>query len=695
MPEQNTGTAAEPGVRERPEEYVTKDEEEAEEDYLAPSRWWFSSTLFPLIAGTFGPLATAFNICALVMDWRVIVDSSSAEAEGADVRDPKWLLAVNGMALVIAVLANLATLAHMFNRLSFTISQSATIGGWYVSSFLLTGLIAAAPSRLPLPAGENRTFSQAYYYAILSAALYSILASLLVVTSFGVYIGRYSRNYKLSFSQRTLMVQAMAFLGYILAAAAVFGRVEGWNFLDAVYWTDVTILTIGFGDYSPKTHLGRGLLFPMAIGGILFLGLIIASIRTLVLERGTKKVTVRMVEKAREQALKHLDIKQGTVRFNLFRKSRVPSNISSELDRREQEFNIMREVQKKAANDNRMIAFSTSAVVWIFLWFVGAVVFWQAEQDYANWTYFESLYFTYVSLLTIGYGDFYPQDNSAKPAFVLWSMIALPTLTVLIGAIGDLISEGVDTLTLWIGKHLPNRKGTLADLKGNAAKAAGSAYQQAKPPGFMSNAKAEDGDFDTEAEADAVAGIGQNMEESSARGDTTQQDANAAGKHYRHYLLMKEMKNVVQHLNASPPRQYSYAEWAWFLKLLGEDESASDHHRSIGRIQIGEETGKTKENAPAGAEEGDGEVQVWSWMGPESPLMSSIEEPKWVLGRLMSTLEEELKQKGDEHDGRKSKESPDEKQGQGEESIQEPQARRNRRSLSTGLRPTGLKQHTT
>ena len=90
----------------------------------------------------------------------------------------------------------------MFDRLSFAISQPATVVGWYVSSFLLIGLVAAAPNCLPLPTGEDRTFSQAYYYAILSAALYSILASLLLSTSFGVYIGRYSRSYKLSFNQR-------------------------------------------------------------------------------------------------------------------------------------------------------------------------------------------------------------------------------------------------------------------------------------------------------------------------------------------------------------------------------------------------------------------------------------------------------------------------------------------------------------
>ena len=43
-----------------------------------------------LLAGTFGPVATAFNVCALVVDWRLTVDPSSTEAEGFFRSDPKW-----------------------------------------------------------------------------------------------------------------------------------------------------------------------------------------------------------------------------------------------------------------------------------------------------------------------------------------------------------------------------------------------------------------------------------------------------------------------------------------------------------------------------------------------------------------------------------------------------------------------------
>lgn len=54
------------------------------------SRWWFASTAFPLVAGTFGPMASAFSICALVVHWRVSVPPGGVEEHGIYIDDPKW-----------------------------------------------------------------------------------------------------------------------------------------------------------------------------------------------------------------------------------------------------------------------------------------------------------------------------------------------------------------------------------------------------------------------------------------------------------------------------------------------------------------------------------------------------------------------------------------------------------------------------
>ena len=90
----------------------------------------------------------------------------------------------------------------------------------------------------------------------------------MLVTVWGAYRGHYDKEFQLTMSQRTLMLQTISFLVYLLAGAAVYSHIEGWAYLDAVYWADFTLLTVGIGDYAPSTHLGRGLLFPFAIGGI-------------------------------------------------------------------------------------------------------------------------------------------------------------------------------------------------------------------------------------------------------------------------------------------------------------------------------------------------------------------------------------------------------------------------------------------
>ena len=94
------------------------------------------------------------------------------------------------------------------------------------------------------------------------------------------------------------MLQTIVFMVYLLAGAAVYMRIEGWRFLDAFYWSDFTLLTVGIGDHFAVTHLGRSLLFFYATGDIMAIGLWIRSIRAMVLERGKNKINARMLEDA-------------------------------------------------------------------------------------------------------------------------------------------------------------------------------------------------------------------------------------------------------------------------------------------------------------------------------------------------------------------------------------------------------------
>jgi potassium channel subfamily K len=106
--------------------------------------------------------------------------------------------------------------------------------------------------------------------------------------------------------------------------------------------------------------------------------------------------------------------------------------------------------------------------------------------------------------------------------------------------------------------------------------------------------------------------------------DLTELQAEVAAETYRPFMLLKAADHILnKHLDSNPPRKYSYKEWCWLMKLLGEDETDESGHRRVGQA------------LPEGVEvvtpvRGNSS-QVWSWLGQESPLMSMEEGIKICL----------------------------------------------------------------
>ena len=610
------------------------------------------------------------------------------------------LIAVNAVSLVCALTANLSLLLNMARRVPFKIAQPITILGFWIASMLLIGLIAAANKGFQVPGVQNQALTQAYYYAIFAAALYQIISYLMCITVWGAYAGHYSKEFKLTAAQRTLMLQTISFLVYQLVWALAYSHIEGWKFLDAVYWADFTSLTIGIGaDYVPATHLGRSLLFPFALGGIVILGLVVGSIRSLVLDRGKQKMAARMTEKTRHKLVAQIEknLENDRIRRRHGTGLNIKKDMSealalkpgetgdmAEKDRRQYEFEAMRKIQDVATSKRQYLSLATSASAFAFLWFMGAFVFYKSEKN-QSWSYFECLYFAYTTLLTIGYGDFQPISNSGKPFFVFWSLLAIPTLTILISNMGDTVVKGVKDATIWLGEVtvLPSDNASVTNrLKVGMERLTLGLLDPEKNPmarGKKGSPKSDDNDFQelhpglakvfgqrgrkkvTQKQQESNDRFAANFEaeekleeeEAKDRGDDI-----ARNEHHYRRILLSSLRQVYADSSASEPKQYTYDEWARFLKLLGEDEADERFHRRphTGKAANKKKTSGKQPSAPdevgygrqevlppnQQTEDGDEPVK-WSWIGTRSPLMGDKDEPVWLLEKLFQRLEESLR----------------------------------------------------
>ncbi len=62
----------------------------------------------------------------------------------------------------------------------------------------------------------------------------------------------------------------------IISLGVVAGLREGWSLTESIYFSFVSGLTIGYGDFAPKSLLGRALAIAIGICGVLMTALIAA-----------------------------------------------------------------------------------------------------------------------------------------------------------------------------------------------------------------------------------------------------------------------------------------------------------------------------------------------------------------------------------------------------------------------------------
>ena len=101
----------------------------------------------------------------------------------------------------------------------------------------------------------------------------------------------------------------MVFLILLFGGAYVYSFIEGWDYLDSLYFTVVTVTTIGYGDLAPQTDIGK--IFTIFFS---FLGIGMAFYFFTLFGKYIYKITFeKKLQEHHDKITKHLEERLGKI----------------------------------------------------------------------------------------------------------------------------------------------------------------------------------------------------------------------------------------------------------------------------------------------------------------------------------------------------------------------------------------------
>ena len=199
---------------------------------------------------------------------------------------------------------------------------------------------------------------------------------------------------------------------YLAIGAVFYTNVEGWSVVTAVYFSMVTMSTVGYGDFAPSTVGGKAFTSLWILIGIVFVFAAIASAVGVMVAPLMKRGRATL-ERWFPSPMIDID-GDGDATF------RVPRHPFVEYAK----------------------GMLPSLVLCIVLQMIGAAGF----RHFEGWGFGDAVWHVFVTATTVGYGD----QTIASDAGKIWACVHIMMCTALlgeiVGSIGDLQSERATAL---------------------------------------------------------------------------------------------------------------------------------------------------------------------------------------------------------------------------------------------------------
>lgn len=398
--------------------------------------WLCVSSYFPLISACLAPLGNLISLVALIEHWRIDLNTEELVGEDTAAKVLNWT------AFVAGIIGNVSLLMNFSGTLRYLVTQSVLILCWISAASML--LIAVLLTNASFVGGDvEYRRSEGFWLAVWTIFMYYSCSIVQLINLIGYKLKKYPACYNLDQQQRLLINYTMVFAIWQAIGTAVMKHlIGGLSYGASLYYCVVSVFTVGLGDIHPVSTGAKVVALIFSFVGIINLGMVVTTIIRVVVHSAGPSVFWHHVEVRR---LKLLDRYERNPEDPIFQDS----------------FQLMRDMREGV--NRRQIRFNGIMSLFMFVgfWQIGSVVLYVAE----DWTYFNSMYFCFLCLLTIGYGDFAPASVFGRAFFIQWAMGAVPLMTIIISTVADAAFNTGDRIELMLKLLLQWRTSDEAELQ--------------------------------------------------------------------------------------------------------------------------------------------------------------------------------------------------------------------------------------
>ena len=537
--------------------------------------WFFISSYFPILSACLGPLANMISVVSLLEHWRY--DTVTLKP----IPDRSAFMVLNAFSLGLGIIGNISLLMNFSGTIRYLVTQVVSIFCWLLASLLLAVDLILTNNEIRNTVHVART--DGFWFAAFTSFFYFVCSVLLSINFLGYKLNKYPPTFNLNPKQRSLMIYIIGFaIWTTVGTASVQHLIQDITYGSALYFCIVSFLTIGLGDIVPKSSLAKAMVLFFSLGGVLMMGLIIAMIRQVVLTSGGPTMFWNLIEKRRAKELQSIEDNA--------------QKITSE-----EAYDKIRAIRRSAKMRQLNLSLLFTIGNFMVFWLVGALVFLLVE----GWTYFNGVYFCFLCLITIGYGDKVPTTPLGRSFFVCWSVSAVPLMTILISNMGDKLFDFADQTSFFITKWLSS---TYSSSPKNI-------QEEIKPKNIREEIKPSTSLESTEVPRPKI--LAEEWPEHKRFIEKKLQIH--IETNYRISGFLQELKPIISDLLDNPSKTYSLEQWSKVLNLLEVESSLMP------------------------ADEETSEDASLFWLSDLSPLRLPLKEPYYMFVKIFLKIEQDLR----------------------------------------------------